>query len=79
MLLYMYLYKLFHSTQTIILTLQYFNSGPNFGSDVAPNVGSEFVFTDYCPFESPFSVSAAIHYCSVIVIQCNGGEYCLQE
>ena len=37
--------------------MQYFNSGFNFGSDVAPNVGSSFIFMDYCPFESPFSVS----------------------
>ena len=38
---------------------QYFNGGFNFGSDVAPRVGSSFTPTDYCPFASPFSVSYA--------------------
>ena len=43
---------------TIVL-FQYFNSGFNFGSDVAPRVGSSFTPTDYCPFASPLSVSYA--------------------
>ena len=58
---------------TSFLKLQYFNSGPNFGSDVAPNVGSSFVFTDYCPFESPFSVSVILtimaYYCYSIIVE----------
>ena len=70
---YQNLYLLANNNITVLkvissfLKLQYFNSGPNFGSDVAPNVGSSFVFMDYCPFESPFSVSA-IHTIIMIVI-----------
>ena len=32
------------------LSPQYFNSGPNFASDIASSVGSNVVLTDFCPF-----------------------------
>ena len=52
------MYFLVHDVQYSSFLFQYFNSGLNFGSDVAPRVGGSFIFMDYCPFESPFSVTS---------------------
>jgi len=43
---------------TCLLSSQYFNSGQNFDSTVAPRVGGILQSTDFCPFQNQILVCA---------------------